>query len=293
VRQVEGLRAVPARVRHEHRVRDVVVIGIPRGATLRRLVARDGREVAVPPEGVVMTATLAEVLRLRPGDRPSVELREGARPVVRPVVAGLVDEAVGLQVYAREDLLARLEGDLGAVGSALLTVDPAHAGGLDARLRTLPRVLDVSAIRVEVQRLRDMQVEIEEVRAVICVALAAIVIFGVVYNNARISLATRARELGSLRVLGFSTREIAGILIGAMAVELAIAAPIGLWMGHGWARLLMRMADQEQFRWEVVVPPSTDLLAVGVAVLASAASALWVRRSVGGLDLVGVLKTRE
>jgi putative ABC transport system permease protein len=125
------------------------------------------------------------------------------------------------------------------------------------------------------------------------VGLAAIVIFGVVYNNARIALATRARELGSLRVLGFSTREIAGILVGGMLVELAIAAPIGLWLGHAWARLLMRMADQEQFRWEAVVPPSTDLLAVAVALLSAAASALWVRRNVDRLDLVGVLKTRE
>jgi putative ABC transport system permease protein len=154
-------------------------------------------------------------------------------------------------------------------------------------------VIEVAEIRADVQRMRDMQVEIEEVRAIICVGLAAIVIFGVVYNNARIALATRARELGSLRVLGFSTGEIASILIGGMLVEVALAVPIGLWLGHAWARLLMRMADQEQFRWEVVVPPSTDVLAVAVGLLSAAASALWVRRAVDRLDLVGVLKTRE
>jgi putative ABC transport system permease protein len=293
VRHAEGLRAIAARVRHEHRARDAVVIGLPRDATLRRLLGRGGREVPVPPDGVVMTAKLAEVLGVGVGDRPELELREGARPVVRPAIAALVDEPIGLQVYAPQELVARLEGDLGAVGSALLTVDPREAGVLEARLRTLPRVLEVSEIRADVQRMRDMQVEIEEVRAIICVGLAAIVIFGVVYNNARIALATRARELGSLRVLGFSTREIAGILIGTMAVELAIAVPLGLWMGHAWAGLLMRMADQEQFRWEVVVPPSTDLLAVVVGFLAAAASAAWVRRNVDRLDLVGVLKTRE
>src|SRR5512133_784063 len=293
VRHAEGLRAIAARVRHEHRARDAVVVGLPRGATLRRLIGRGGREVTVPPDGVVMTAKLAEVLGVGVGDRPELELREGARPVVRPAIAALVDEPIGLQVYAAEEVVARLEGDLGAVGSALLAVDPRQAGALEARLRTLPRVLEVSEIRADVQRMRDMQVEIEEVRAVICVGLAAIVIFGVVYNNARIALATRARELGSLRVLGFSTREIAGILIGTMAVELAIAVPLGLWMGHAWARLLMRMADQEQFRWEVVVPPSTERLAVAVGFLAAAASALWRRRNVDRLDLVGVLKTRE
>jgi putative ABC transport system permease protein len=204
-----------------------------------------------------------------------------------------VDETMGLQIYAREELVARLAGDLGALGSALLTVDPLEAAAVQARLRRLPRVIESSEIRADIGRLRDMQASIEDVRALICVGLAAVVIFGVVYNNARIALATRARELASLRVLGFSTHEIAWILIGGMLVEVAIATPIGLWLGEAWARLLMATADQEQYRWVVYVAPGTHLLATVVCLLAAAASALWVRRNVDRLDLIGVLKTRE
>ena len=163
-----------------------------------------------------------------------------------------------------------------------------HAGAVERW-----HVLDVSDVRTEIARMRDMQASVEDVRTIVCVVLAAIVIFGVVYNNARIALATRARELGSLRVLGFSSHEISSILVGGMGVELVIALPIGLYLGGAWARLIMRMVDQEQFRWEVYVSPATYLLAALVAVLATAASALWVRRSVERLDLIGVLKTRE
>lgn len=293
VRQVEGVRAMPARVRHEHRARDTVLVGLPAGATLRRLIERGGREVPVPADGVLVTAKLGEVLGLRIGDRPEVELREGSRPTVRPVVAGFVDESIGMQLYAREDLVARLEGDLGAMGSALLTVDPARAAAVEERLRRLPRVIAVSNLRADVGRMRDMQASVEDVRTIVCVVLAATVIFGVVYNNARIALATRARELGSLRVLGFSRHEISWILVGGMLVELAVATPIGLYLGRSWAQLVFRMADQEQFRWEAYVAPSTYLLATVVGILAVAASALWVRRSVDRLDLIGVLKTRE
>jgi putative ABC transport system permease protein len=200
---------------------------------------------------------------------------------------------MGLQLYAREELVARLEGDLGAVGSALLTVDPLRSAAVQERLRRIPRVLDVSDLRAEIGRMRDQQVDIENVRTAICVVLAATVIFGVVYNNARIALATRARDLGSLRVLGFSNREIAFILVGGMAAELLLATPIGLWLGRQWAQLLMGLAHQEQFRWVVYVSPRTYLLATVVGVLAAAASALWVRRNVERLDLIGVLKTRE
>jgi putative ABC transport system permease protein len=293
VRQAEGVRGIAARIRHEHRVRDTVLVGLPEGGTLRRVLDRDRGVVSVPPDGMLITETLGEVLGLRLGDRPEVELREGARPVVRPVVAGFVDESMGLQLYVSEALVARLAGDLGALGSALLTVDPSRAATVKERLGRMPRVLDVSEIRADVGRLRDMQASIEDVRAIICVGLAAMVIFGVVYNNARIALATRARELGSLRVLGFSTAEISWILIGGMVVELSLATPIGLWLGHSWARLLMQSADQEQYRWPVYVSPSTYLLATVVGVLAAAVSALWVRRNVDRLDLIGVLKTRE
>ncbi|WP_242359890.1 ABC transporter permease [Anaeromyxobacter sp. SG17] len=293
VRQVEGVRAMPVRIRHLHRTRDTVLIGLPAGATLRRLVERGGREVGLPPEGILVTSKLGEVLGLRVGDRAEVEIREGARPVVRPVIAGFVDESVGLQLYAREELVARLEGDLGALGSALLTVDPLEAAALQERLRRVPRVIDVSEVREDTRRLRDMNASMMNVWTTVAIVLAATVIFGVVYNNARIALATRARDLASLRVLGFSRHEISWILIGSMAIELAIAIPIGLYLGLAWGRLFMRSVDQEQFRWEVFVAPSTYLMAAAVGLLAAAASALWVRRNVDRLDLIGVLKTRE
>jgi putative ABC transport system permease protein len=175
----------------------------------------------------------------------------------------------------------------------MLSVDPLQRAAVKRRLGRLPRVIDVSDLDREVQRMRDMQASVEDVRALVCVGLAAMVIFGVVYNNARIALATRARELGSLRVLGFSTNDISWILIGGILAEMVIATPLGLYLGRSWARLLMQTANQEQFRWDVYVAPSTYLLATAVGLLAAAASALWVHRNVGRLNLIGVLKTRE
>jgi putative ABC transport system permease protein len=294
VRQVEGIRAVATRIRHEHRWREAVLVGLPAEASLRRLVERrGGREVLLPSDGVLVSAALAEVLGLRAGDRPELVIREGARPVVRPVVAGVIDDSVGLQLYARQELVSELEGDTGALGMAVLSVDPLEATALQDRLRRLPRVIDVSDLRSDIRRTRDMHESMMRIRDAICIALAVTVIFGVVYNNARIALATRARELASLRVLGFERREISSILVGSMALELAIALPIGLLLGRGWAQLVLESVDQEQFRWATYVSPSTYVAAAVVGVLAAAVSALWVRRRVDRLDLIAVLKTRE
>jgi len=143
------------------------------------------------------------------------------------------------------------------------------------------------------ERMLDMNLSVMNTWTAVSLTLAASVIFGVVYNNARIALAARSRDLASLRVLGFSRHEISWILLGGLAIEVALAIPIGLGLGHLWARQFMQSVDPEAFRWQVVIAPTTYLLAIGVVLVASAVSALWVRRSLDSLDLVSVLKARE
>lgn len=293
VTRAEGIRAVPVRVRQAHRTRDTVLMGVPPDATLRQLVSKGGALVRIPEEGVVMSKALGEVLDIRVGDRPELEIREGERMRVRPVVAGFVDDSVGLTVYASTRLVATLEQDTGAFSSVLLSVEPARFLDVEARLRESPRVIDVSDVRADMNRLFDMNAQIMDIWTAISVALAASVVFGVVYNNARIALSARSRELASLRVLGFSRREVSAILLYGLAVEVGIAIPVGLLLGRLWAEQFMRSVDQETFRWEVSIAPQTYVLVTVVVLLAAAASALWVRRNVDHLDLIAVLKARE
>jgi putative ABC transport system permease protein len=122
---------------------------------------------------------------------------------------------------------------------------------------------------------------------------AMVVAVGVVYNNARVALSVRARDLGSLRVLGFSRAEISVILLGELGVQLVLAIPLGLvigtWMVHG----VMSTVDPEQYRLPIIISDQTYAFAAVVALAAGVASALLVRRKLDKLDLIAVLKTRE
>jgi putative ABC transport system permease protein len=289
----EGVHSVPVRARNGSRQRDSVLIGLPADSSLRRLVGRGGPALSVPRNGVLLTSTLGQILDLAVGDRLELELREGQRNTVYPVVSGFIDESVGLSIYAQSDVLRALTRDQGAVSSVLLDVAPAAVPSLEARLRDSPEVIDVSDLPADIQRLRDMNGEVMDVWTLVSIALATSVILGVVYNNARIALAARSRDLASLRVLGFSRSEISRVLIGGLAIEVLLAITMGLWLGRSWGEWFMAGVDQEMFRWAVVVAPRTYAMATAVALLAATASALWVRRSLDHLDLIGVLKTRE
>jgi putative ABC transport system permease protein len=289
----EGVRRVPVRVSHEHRKRDTVLMGMPAGGTLRRLVELGGREVPLPEQGVLVTRKLGQILGLRVGDAVVLEVREGERSVLRPTVVGFVDETAGLQVYGATSLVAALTGDLGATSAVLLRVDPREANAIKQRLQRSPHVIEVADVKEDMQRIFDMNSAAFNVWTLVSVLLASSVIFGVVYNNARIALTARSRDLASLRVLGFTRKEISLVLIGSLAVEVAIAIPLGLGLGYAWAQQFASTFDQETFRMAVVIAPRTYLLATTIALVAASASALWVRRDLDRLDLVGVLKTRE
>lgn len=290
----EGLRGVPVRARAGHRKRETLLVGLPDSGSMRQLVERGGKRVVpVPERGVLVTRKLAEILGLARGDSLELELREGQRESVRAQVAGFVDESAGLSLYARAELVAQLAGDLGATSSVLLRVDPGSSQFVKEQLRRSRFVIEVSEVRADMQRVLDMNASAFRIWTLVSSLLASSVIFGVVYNNARIGLTARSRDLGSLRVLGFSRREISLVLIGGLAIEVALAIPLGLLLGWAWAQQFARGFDQETFRLSVVIAPSTYLMAASIALFAAAVSAFWVRRDLDHLDLLAVLKSRE
>jgi putative ABC transport system permease protein len=124
-------------------------------------------------------------------------------------------------------------------------------------------------------------------------SFAAIITVGVVYNSARISLQEHAWELASLRLLGFTRGEVAGILFGEFALEIALGIPIGVWLSHVIIGLIAKFHSNESFQVPPVIEPRTYLIADGVVFAAAAASAFVVRKRVDRLDMVAALKTRE
>ena len=123
------------------------------------------------------------------------------------------------------------------------------------------------------------------------IVFSIIIAFGVVYNAARIALAERAYELATLRVLGFTRREISAMLLGEIAVLAVLAVPLGFAIGY--ARSAGVSAAMSNDRLPVVVEPGTYAFALVVFATATVGSALIVRRRLDHLDLVDVLKARE
>ncbi len=293
VLRAEPYRAVPVRIRAAYRSRRTAILGLAPSGELRRLVDGRRRRVPLPSEGLLLTAKLGDVLDVRPGDTVTVEVMEGGRPVRPVAVAGLIDEPLGLSAYMAAAALDRLAGEGATRSGAFLATDPRAEERLFTRLKRLPAIQGMSSRQAAVTSFQETIGHSMGIATAVLILCASAIAVAVVYNSARIALSERARELASLRVLGFTRGEITRMLLGEQAALTVAAIPVGLLAGYGFCALLSRTYQWELFRLPLVVSGRTYVFAAGVVLLATIASGLLIRRRLNRLDLVSVLKTRE
>jgi len=208
-------------------------------------------------------------------------------------VAGIANELIGLNAYMDAGALHRLMREGDSISGAFLTVDAAAAATLNAELKRMPAVAGATTRLAALRGFEDTLAKSLNVFTTVLVTFAAVIAAAMVYNAARIALSERGRELASLRVLGFTRREVSVLLLGEQAILTAAAIPLGFVIGYRLCAALASAYQWEFFRLPLVVSTRTYGFAVAVLVASALGSALAVRRRIDRLDLVAVLKTRE
>jgi putative ABC transport system permease protein len=293
VMHVEPMRAVPVRLRFGPRSRQTAITALVAEPRLNRVVDITGGPLRLPPDGLVLSTTLSDILDAHPGDSVTIEVLEGRRPVREVPVVGLVEEYMGASAYMEIGAVRRLLREDVAFSGAFLDIDEGAAANLYRRLKQVPRVAGVSLKATAIENFIETLAETMYVMIMFNVIFSGIIAFGVVYNAARIALAERSYELASLRVLGFTRAEISAILLGELAVLTLAAIPIGLVLGQLGAAGLVALFNTELYRFPLAVSSRTRAAAACTVLIAAAISSFAVRRKLDRLNLVAVLKTRE
>jgi putative ABC transport system permease protein len=293
VEYVEVFRSVPARLRFQQRSYQTSIRGIEPDNHLHFLLDTYLKPIDVPPDGIVITDYLGNILGVKPGDILTVEVLEGSKPIRQVPVVGLVKQYIGIMGYMDLFALNRMMREDHTISGAYLTVDSHHQPEIYRTLVEMPRVAGTFVREDEIRNFYETQAEALLFFTFVATLLAATIAFGVVYNSARIALSERSRELASLRVLGYTRTEISFIFLGELGLLTLTAIPIGFFIGRGMSAYLAKAIESELFRVPVLVEPATYSLAATVVVASACLSGLIVRHRLDHLDLVGVLKTKE
>jgi putative ABC transport system permease protein len=291
VLHAEGFRALPVRFRAGHRHERGAITGLDPNGALMQLMDDAEQDVALPRDGLLLTDKLADLLQVKAGDVVKVEVLERDRPVHDVLVAGVVRQFTGQGAWMDLAAVQRMMREQDQLSGAYLAVDPAHTEALYSQLKQTPGVAGVSVKLAAVDSFMELYAEIILTMRTFNILFGSIIAIGVVYNAARITFAERKHELATLRVIGFSRREVSAILFGELAILTLIAIPIGLIIGYWFAVAAVAALDTEDLRMPMVIEPSTYAMAATTVLVATFASALFVRRGIDKLDLVAVLKT--
>ncbi|HPB32492.1 MAG TPA: FtsX-like permease family protein, partial [Candidatus Sumerlaeota bacterium] len=212
---LEPQLAVTTEIRSEARRKKIGMIGIVPDRRLNTPGDRSGRSMIPPRSGVILSAKLAEILDVREGDAVYVRPLIARRTEVRMPVMATVDTWLGLSAWMDIETLSSLVGEEWCANSLLCkTLDPRHHQDLFGRLKESPRVIGVGE-RVRSFRLMDETFGKTMGASIgIMVLFACLISFGSVFNTALVSLSERQREVGTLRVLGYSSFQVTRIFSG-------------------------------------------------------------------------------
>ncbi len=293
VLRAEPIRAVQARIKFGHHYRKLAVTGMPRGADLNRLLDDQTHPIVMPEEGLLMSSKLAEVLGARVGDEVQLEVLEGQRPLRSAPIRGLITDYAGVAAYMDLQALRRLMHEGDTINGAYLTVDQTHWDDFMRKVKETPRAAVVLVKREQLAAFRNTIGQTIGIMRKLYFTLAVIVAFGVVYNSARIALSERSRDLATLRVVGFTQSEVAGVLLGELSILVLSALPVGLLFGRGLTMFIMGSFSTETVRMPLAINSGTYSIAIIVVLSAACASFAVVSRMLSKLDMVGVLKARD
>ncbi|HSD73515.1 MAG TPA: FtsX-like permease family protein [Steroidobacteraceae bacterium] len=289
----EPMRVVAAKLRAGSREQREGIQGVPAHQQLYRVYDAAGHALELPPEGLVISSMLAKLLDVGRGDRISVEVLEGRRPRFEVPVVDVFETYIGSPAYMDIRALNRLMREGASISAAHVRVDELQRARFLSELKHIPQVSSIMLRQAAVATFHDTMARTLLIFVSFFVVFSCTLAFGVTYNGARIALSERGRELATLRVIGFTRAEISYILLGETGVLTLAAIPLGCAFGYGLARLVAGAFETELYRVPFVIASSTYGWAIVVGLIATAASALMVRRRLDHLDLIAVLKTRE
>ena len=293
VLQVESQQFHTAVLRNGHRTKRIGIDARRPGNDLSRVLNEAGEPLDIPPGGILLSRRLAQQLGVGTGDTLEAEFLTGRRETHDVTVIGLVDQYLGLGAYMDLGYLNALFRQAPQISTVNVTLDESKIDELHRAIKEIPRLTGIIEMNVNRRAFQDTIEENIVVMNTIYITIAVLITVGVSYNAARIQLSERARELASLRILGFGRGEVSYILVGEMMLIALIAQPIGWLIGAWIASAMTNAFTSDLYAIPLVLKPAVFATGSLVVLLAAFVSVMIVRRRLDRLDLVSVMKTRE
>ena len=283
----------------EHRV-ELAVPSDPDGfgdfLTMR---TREGHKpLSLTDEGALISEKLATTLGVSAGDsiylfnEDDIGNATGDAHEVR--VAGVMENYVSQYVYMTPEVYERAMGEEPVYATVYADVvdDEGAREAFSDDLLAMDGVKTVTFNDETIDSYRTMLKSVDSVVVVLVIA-AALLAFVVLYNLTNINITERIREIATLKVLGFTPREVDAYIYRETMLLSIIGALVGLALGVVMEGFVIVTAEVDQVMFGRDIHAASFVVAFALTMVFSIIVTLAMRRKLRRIDMVESLKSNE
>lgn len=239
---------------------------------------------------MVVSRKLAALTGIQAGDRVTLSLSDQEKATV--TVAGLVENYVHNYVYLTGATYAEGFGSFEPRDLLIRLTRDQDEYALAAALAGEEGVSRVSVVTDTRNRIENMMRSLNYVVALV-LANAAALAFVVLFNLGNINISERAREIATLKVLGFYPRETGAYVFRENILLTGAGVLLGLPLGAALHRFVMDQIQVDIVSFKYIIRPSSVLLTAALVLLFSVGTDLILRRKIAAIDMTASLKSAE
>ncbi|MCC8075096.1 MAG: ABC transporter permease, partial [Clostridiales bacterium] len=252
----------------------------------------DGETVAYPGTGeVLITQKLATLAGVEVGDTVTLTVNDSTRG--EATVVGLVENYVYNYVYMTgETYAAVFSEDCEPETLVLRLNEDVDEHSVSAAFSGQDEVSNVSVVSDTRTAIDNMMNSLNYV-VILVLACAGALAFVVLFNLGNINISERAREIATIKVLGFHARETGSYVFRENFILSLMGICCGLPLGVALHAFVIAQIQVDMVYFKTIIKPISYLLTVGMVILFTVATDLILRRKIRGIDMAESLKSVE
>ncbi len=268
---------------------------LPDFVALRQRVGKT--PLSLEDDGVILTEKAAAQLGVKAGDTVVLfdenDVGDATGDGRSFTVGGIAENYLGHYAYM---LPSSYRSAFGEAPESDLTfvklTDDANREAFSDALLSIDGISTVSFVSDKVKTYQDMLDLMGKIIFVI-IALSAALAFVVLYNLTNINIGERIREIATLKVLGFTKREVHAYIFREIIVMAIIGALVGCVIGVPLAAYIAQAAETPQMMFGREIAPLSFVLSFAITMVFAAIVAFTMRRKLAKVNMVESLKSVE
>lgn len=253
----------------------------------------DDQEVNLNSKGAVISQKMAEKMEKGIGD--TITFKDANDNEIEVKITDIYENYVGHNIYVTRDLYDTWNSNAELTKTYLLKTNDTSDDfehQLGQKLMDINGVDSVTFYSSLQENFTDMIASISMVVVVLVISAAALA-FVVLYNLSNVNISERTREIATIKVLGFTSRETSQYVNRESILLTMIGAAVGLIVGIFLHNLIMNLAEMDDIMFGRTIKPISFVISFALTTVFAIIINLVMQRKLKQIQMVESLKAVE